>query len=69
MIEDMFGGLDRSYQVHRTAGVIASVLVHFFTSPNYPPKQWFVPHGYVGHDLFDHWTLIANRLFHLAPNA
>ena len=34
IFEDMFGGLDRSYQVHRTAGVIASifVLVHFFTS-------------------------------------
>ena len=33
IFEDMFGGLDRSYQVHRTAGVIASkfVLVHFFT--------------------------------------
>ena len=39
IFEDMFGGLDRSYQVHRTAGVIASlfVLVHFFTSPKELP--------------------------------
>jgi predicted ferric reductase len=40
IFEDMFGGLDRSYQVHRTAGVIASifVLVHFFTSPKELPE-------------------------------
>ena len=39
IFEDMFGGLDRSYQVHRTAGVIASlfVSVHFFTSPKELP--------------------------------
>ena len=39
IFEDMFGGLDRSYQVHRTAGVIASifVMVHFFTSPKELP--------------------------------
>ena len=39
IFEDMFGGLDRSYQVHRAAGVIASlfVLVHFFTSPKELP--------------------------------
>ena len=39
IFEDMFGGLDRSYQVHRTAGVISSifVLVHFFTSPKELP--------------------------------
>ena len=40
IFEDMFGGLDRSYQVHRTAGVIASifVLVHFYTSPKELPE-------------------------------
>ena len=39
IFEDMFGGMDRSYQVHRTAGVIAStfVLLHFFTSPKELP--------------------------------
>lgn len=34
-IEDLFGGLDRMYQVHRVAGVFAALtaLIHFFAVP------------------------------------
>ncbi|UZD90311.1 ferric reductase-like transmembrane domain-containing protein [Cognatishimia activa] len=40
VLEDAFGGLDRMYQVHKTCGVIATilVLVHFFASPKEIPE-------------------------------
>ena len=53
IFEDMFGGLDRIYQVHRTAGVIASIFVLWISLPrpkNYPQAQtqlqmlWFHRH-------------------------
>lgn len=39
IFEDMFGGLDRMYQVHRVAGVFAALtaLVHFFGVPKELP--------------------------------
>jgi len=39
MFEDLFGGLDRMYQVHRVAGVFAAItaLVHFFGVPKELP--------------------------------
>ena len=41
IFEDMFGGLDRMYQVHRVAGVFAAVtaLVHFFGVPKELPAD------------------------------
>ncbi|MGR3662379.1 MAG: ferredoxin reductase family protein [Paracoccaceae bacterium] len=38
-LEDLFGGLDRMYQVHKMAGVFAAlfVLVHFFSVPKELP--------------------------------
>lgn len=40
VLEDWFGGLDRMYQVHRVAGVLAALtaLVHFFGVPKELPE-------------------------------
>lgn len=39
VLEDVFGGLDRMYQVHKKMGVVAGllVLVHFFAAPKEMP--------------------------------
>ena len=49
MVENIFGGLDKMYMIHRRAGIIAVVLLilHFIVVPKDPTFSIGKPMGFI----------------------